>query len=204
MRQVKLAGCATVFWTSTWFFWFSFSRLFWPLVFSLLVDFNLGRGCGSPLSVCHVIVTYFLSTFKVFSENTLQKHMKNFARKTGIEKTLAVRQGIKGILYSKTRIAVEFIYSRPPDGKSLSDQSDSAAALRAAPAFLPPADFFSDQQKRPDPVKDQAFLMGVGPHQMVEYSSAWFTLGVPFPNITHNFWDHYRLTGQFNVRSVKL
>jgi len=26
------------------------------------------------------------------------------------------------------------------------------------------------------------------------------TLDLPLPNPTHNYWDHFRLTGEYNVR----
>ncbi len=54
-----------------------------------------------------------------------------------MERILAIRRRIEGINYSKKTISVEFIYSRPPDGKALLNEPHSSAALRAAPPALP-------------------------------------------------------------------
>jgi site-specific DNA recombinase len=66
-------------------------------------------------------------------QNALQQHVKNCARKTGIEKALAVRQGIEKVFYGKDSITVDFVWARPFDGKMASAASESAAAIGAAP-----------------------------------------------------------------------
>jgi site-specific DNA recombinase len=67
------------------------------------------------------------------------------ARRTGMERILAIRRHLSGIKYSKKTIAVEFFLARPPDEKSLSESESTSAALRAAPPVCPPA----EKQKRP-------------------------------------------------------
>ena len=51
---------------------------------------------------------------------SLQKFNGIWARKTGIEKTLLVQEGIKKVQYSKEAVAVEFYWERFLDGGSLS------------------------------------------------------------------------------------
>jgi len=78
----------------------------------------------------------------------LGKRLKEFldfcARRTGMERILAIRRHISGINYSKKTISVEFKYgrpsdaldsdsARPPDGKSLLNKRPTLAAPRAAP-----------------------------------------------------------------------
>ena len=64
---------------------------------------------------------------------SIQKFLNSCARKTGIEKALVLRRGIKKIHYSKTAVLVEFVSGPWLDGKMASDAAPSAAALRAAP-----------------------------------------------------------------------
>jgi site-specific DNA recombinase len=77
------------------------------------------------------------------SPENLEKMLKEFlnacARRTGMERILAIRRQLAGISYSKKTISVHFFFARPPDGSCLSKSSPSAAALRAAPPFCPPA-----------------------------------------------------------------
>jgi hypothetical protein len=51
---------------------------------------------------------------------SLQKFNGIWGRKTGIEKTLLVQEGIKKVQYSKEAVAVEFYWERFLDGGSLS------------------------------------------------------------------------------------
>ena len=74
--------------------------------------------------------------------------------KTGIEKTLAVREGVKRIVYSKTAVTVSFCYGLFSDDKASPDPASRPAALRAAPPH----------EKDPNP------LTGLGP--LAEFSSA--------------------------------
>jgi hypothetical protein len=63
------------------------------------------------------------------STETLKLSLKKFngiwARKTGIEKTLLVQEGIKRVRYSKEAVAVEFYWERFLDGGSPSPAPDS-------------------------------------------------------------------------------
>jgi hypothetical protein len=63
------------------------------------------------------------------STETLKLSLKKFngiwARKTGIEKTLLVQEGIKKVQYSKEAVAVEFYWERFLDGEKLSPAPDS-------------------------------------------------------------------------------
>ncbi|MBK8651441.1 MAG: recombinase family protein [Elusimicrobia bacterium] len=97
-------------------------------------------------------------------QNQLQEHVKFCARKTGIEKALAVRQGIEKVFYSKDSITVRFRLSRPPDVKMDSVQSDSTAALRAAPPAPPSA----RKTERPDSLTESSPSLLVGMVQNVE------------------------------------
>ena len=76
-------------------------------------------------------------------QKALQEHVKGSARKTGFEKALAVRQGVEKVFYGKDSITVRFMWTRPPDGKEASAESQSAAALRAALPAVP-----NDQKER--------------------------------------------------------
>ena len=67
----------------------------------------------------------------------IQKFLNACARKTGIEKALALRRGIKRIHYSKTSVIVEFVCDPAFDGKTVSDSVSSAPALRVAPTDSP-------------------------------------------------------------------
>ena len=80
---------------------------------------------------------------KPLTPENLKKSLEEFlticARRAGMERVLAIRQRLQGINYSKKTIAVEFFYSRPPDGKLVLNQSESSAAQSFAPPAFPPA-----------------------------------------------------------------
>ena len=89
-------------------------------------------------------------------QKALQLHVKNCARKTGISKTLAVRQRIKGILYSPETIRVAFDYGSIPDGQEglNSLASDSAPqADDSRPGSLPKIEKGSDLLAKSDPFR---------------------------------------------------
>jgi hypothetical protein len=129
-------------------------------------------------------------------QNALQEHVKFGARKTGIEKALSVRQGIEKVFYGKDSITVRFRWSRPPVCKFVSEESDSAAALSAAPPALPPA----GQKERPDSLSESSPSSSVRVIQKVEQIERPQTIDLTFPNIAHDYWDNYRLTGEYYVR----
>jgi hypothetical protein len=57
-----------------------------------------------------------------------------------MERILAIRRILRGINYSQKTVTVEFLFCRPPDGKSLLNQRPSLAAPRAAPHLLTSAE----------------------------------------------------------------
>jgi site-specific DNA recombinase len=133
-------------------------------------------------------------------KKALEEFLTICARRTGMERILAIRQRIAGISYSKETVGVNFIFARPPDGKSKSEDSHTTAAPSAAPPFCPPA----QKQKRPGRnLRPDPFLEFVS-HEMVgTLCPLQKTVMFSFPNIAHNYWDHYRLTGEFYVRPAK-
>ena len=97
------------------------------LVFSLQNQTGPGPESGfEPLQDC----------YKITPEN-LQKNLKAYvkacARKTGIEKALAVRRGLRSIHYSKKSIRVDFVLenreSESDGGRTSGGDGDSAPAL---------------------------------------------------------------------------
>jgi hypothetical protein len=130
-------------------------------------------------------------------QETLQKHVKNCARKTGIEKSLAVRQGIAKVIYGKDNITVRFRWGLSTDGKEATGSSPSVSApgLSAPPAVCPP-----ENERRPGP------LLGTDPHFQFATEKMWSgssrppTIDITIPNIAHDYWQNYRLTGDYNVR----
>jgi hypothetical protein len=97
-------------------------------------------------------------------QETLQKHVKNCARKTGIEKSLAVRQGIAKVIYGKDNITVRFRWGLSTDGKEATGSSPSVSApgLSAPPAVCPP-----ENERRPGP------LLGTDPHFQFATEKMW-------------------------------
>lgn len=67
----------------------------------------------------------------------LKKGLEEFlticARRTGMERSLAIRRRIGRISYSQKRVTVDFLFALPPDGQSLLNQRPALAAPRAAP-----------------------------------------------------------------------
>ena len=78
----------------------------------------------------------------------IQKFLNACARKTGIEKALALRRGIKRIHYSKTSVIVEFVCDPAFDGKLEPHSLSSAPALRVA---LTDSPLRTPQTKEPTP-----------------------------------------------------
>lgn len=119
------------------------------------------------------------------------------ARGVGISKTLAVRQRIKGILYSPETIRVAFDYGSIPDGQEglNSLASDSAPqADDSRPGSLPKIEKGSDLLAKSDPFRKF--------DSKKTWTTCWppHTAPIDFANVSHDFWSHYRLTGQFNLR----
>ena len=72
-------------------------------------------------------------------QNSLQRHIENCARKTGIEKALAVRRGVEKIYYSKDTITVRFKCVSDSDGKPGDSSLDAAASPCPPPTVCSPA-----------------------------------------------------------------
>ena len=90
----------------------------------------------------------------VLTPEKLKEILKEFlnicARKTGMERILAIRRRLAGINYSKKTISVEFYLgrplestsqdlARPPDGKCLSHQNLTPVPHSGTKSFCPPA-----------------------------------------------------------------
>ena len=73
------------------------------------------------------------------AQKSLQAYVKSCARKTGIEKALAVRQGIEKVFYSKEMITVRFRCGAIVDGKSGPNETISSADGPSLPAAAPTA-----------------------------------------------------------------
>ena len=100
------------------------------------------------------------------------------------------------MFYSKDSITVRFRLSHPPDVKMDSVQSDSAAALRAAPPALP----LARKTERPDSLRESSPSLLVGTMRLVEHMDWPPTLDVYFANTGHSYWANYRLTGDYKLR----
>jgi site-specific DNA recombinase len=66
-------------------------------------------------------------------QNSLQAYVKACARKTGIEKALAVRHGIEKVFYSRDMITVRFRCSHASDGKEGRSENLPAAERNETP-----------------------------------------------------------------------
>ena len=104
------------------------------------------------------------------------------------------RRILRGINYSQKTVTVEFLFARPPDGKSLLNQRPTLAAPRAAPLIRTSAENRkgSNRFSQSDP----------SPHMGAEKNGEVFdftpTFCVSFPNIAHRYWDN------FNVASSEM
>lgn len=97
-------------------------------------------------------------------QEALKNHVQNCARKTGIERALAVRQGIEKVFYSKDTITVRFILARPPDGKSLLNQRPTSGVSHTPPAFVPSA----QKTEKPASGLETGSSLWLGSEKMVE------------------------------------
>ena len=110
---------------------------------------------------------------------------------------MAVRQRIKGILYSPETIRVAFDYGSISDGKEglKSRVLDSVSPAEGSrPGFAP--------QKE----KESNLLARSDPFPKFDSTKLWSKLDRPqtfdviLPNIAHDYWTHYRLTGDYKLR----
>ncbi|MBL0250059.1 MAG: recombinase family protein [Elusimicrobia bacterium] len=110
---------------------------------------------------------------------TLKEFLNICARRTGMERILAIRQRLAGINYSKKTTSVEFFYgrpsdaaapdfARPPDGKRLSNQRPTTAASHRNPRlrFARPQFRIESFPARPDS-KEARPLFAAGPQWTV-------------------------------------
>ncbi len=132
-------------------------------------------------------------------EKSLKELLTICARRTGMERILAIRRTIHKINYSKKTISVELFYPRPPDGKSLLNQRPSFAAPRAAAKPLTPA----PNRKEPNRFRQ----LGSSGFSENAKNGGNFPSNprfiVSFPNIAHNYWENYHRTGEFYVHLAK-
>jgi hypothetical protein len=133
----------------------------------------------------------------------LQNHLKGIlricARKPGIEKSLAVRLHIQEIRYSKERVCVDVRMGRPTVGESDSEQTHSAATLSAGPSS------FSSPEIRKGPVRisqTDPVPQFVGFVNGGVYERPPIVIPLSFPNLSHNYWENYKLTGEYHVKRI--
>jgi hypothetical protein len=138
-----------------------------------------------------------------FSVQNVQKHLQGYlricARKPGIEKSLAVRGHIQQIRYSKKRVCVDFRIGRPPVGESSFGQTSSAATLSAVPSS------FSSPEIRKGPVRfsqTDPFPQFVGFVNGGVYVGPPIVIPLSFPNLSHDYWENYKLTGEYHVKRI--
>jgi hypothetical protein len=113
---------------------------------------------------------------------------------------LAVRQGVKKILYSQTRISVEFDYSHPFDGKNRPNSFDSPVPRLETDT---PAPHAPQKQKGSGRLCDQTPVQQFDSFKVAEVRVSDKTVLFTFPNIAHNFWANYRLIKQYHIRETE-
>jgi len=130
-------------------------------------------------------------------QKALQRHVKTCARKTGIEKSLSVRERIEKVFYGKDRITVRFRWGLPIDGEkgetdvlSPAGRCGSSASAPALPA----------QKKEPNLISKLDSFDGFDSKKMWSKLERPPTFDLPMPHLTHDYWTNYRLTGQYNLR----
>jgi hypothetical protein len=101
-------------------------------------------------------------------QEALQRHVKNCARKTGIEKSLAVRQGIEKVIYGKDNITVRFRWGLSTDGKEATGSFFRFRARPLRPARRSP----SRKRKKARPP------VGNGPSFSVRYGKNVELIGI--------------------------
>ena len=95
---------------------------------------------------------------------------------------------------------MDFRICRPPVGELKNGVTPAAATLPAAPPACPPAlkRKESNRLSQSDPfLSFGAFVNGgvyVGPPIVIPLS---------FPNLSHNYWENYDLTGEYHVKRLE-
>ena len=123
-------------------------------------------------------------------------HQPRVARGVGIEKALAVRQGIEKVFYSKEVITVRFRCGAIVDGKTGPNEMIPSAAGPSLPAAAPTA----PKTKEPASAVETGPSFGLERTQNVEHMDWPPTLDVYFANTGHSYWANYRLTGDYKLR----
>ena len=118
------------------------------------------------------------------------------ARGVGIEKALAVRRGVEKIYYSKDTITVRFKCVSDSDGKPGDSSLDAAASPCPPPAVFSPA----PKTERPVSKLETGPTLKLERLQNVEHTVRPPTLNLLLANIAHDYWENYRLTGDYNLR----
>ena len=110
---------------------------------------------------------------------------------------MSVRQRIEKVYYGKESITARFRLSLPPDGESPLKEVPSSPGSAVSPVFpRPPAENSkgSNLIERSDPFNE------FETNKMWSGSSRPPTIDITIPNIAHDYWQNYRLTGDYNVR----
>jgi hypothetical protein len=154
-------------------------------------------------------------------KKSLEELLTICARRTGMERNLAIRRRIGGITYSQKTVKVEFVYGsgvegsdsdsgRISDGKRLINQNLTAVPHSGTKSFCPPArnsesslDPSARKIERPDQPFGRAFHPPEGVLQLETFLKSYQTIELVFPNIAHGYWDHFKRTGEFYVRPAK-
>ena len=149
------------------------------------------------------------------------------ARKTGIEKALFVRTGIKRVRYSQKSIGVDYVLpgDLPGQGEDRPQPIDGtwpkekASRILAGGQVLTHSPLDSSTGETPGtginsaaPQKKESnryerldSSCSSNLKKMAGFAKPTETdLPFAFPNIGHNVWESYRLTGQYHLRVSKL
>ena len=119
--------------------------------------------------------------------------LQECARGVGIEKVLLVRRCIGSVRYSKKSIGVDFAIDG--DSPSAGGGSESEAGRGCA----------APKKKESNRLNQLDSDFEFETRKNGGDSGALPTfVAITYPNIAHNFWDNYRLTGQYHLRQSKL
>jgi hypothetical protein len=118
------------------------------------------------------------------------------ARGGGIEKALAVRQGIEKVFYSKEMISVRFRCGATVVGNAAPNEPISSADSSVTTA----SNYSVQKSERLAPEMETSPSLKLERMQNVEHMAWPPTLDIFFANTGHSYWEHFRLTGEYNLR----
>lgn len=123
-------------------------------------------------------------------------HLAGCARGVGLEKALAVRQGIERVYYAKDMITVRVRCGSFSDGKDSPNETNISADSKSTP----PPSVMAHKSEGPAPELGTDPSLKLERMQMVEKIERPPTWDVYFANTGHSYWANFRLTGAYNLR----